>query len=215
MTKLLKKDLVLAMHPTVPMMVLLAAMVLIPNYPYSVSFFYVELALFFTCLQGRENHDVPYSVTLPVSRRQIVHARILFAVIIQMVQLVLLIPLSMLSRKINPTGNLAGLDASPALFAVGFLIFGVFNFVFFRCYYKNVNRVGVSFLLGAAVTFLLVIAEVVSSYAIPFVRDVLDTTNPAALPAQFTAAAVGGAIYVLLTALACKRSAALFERQDL
>lgn len=37
--KLIKKDFILAMHPTVPLMLLTAAMVSIPNYPYTVSFF--------------------------------------------------------------------------------------------------------------------------------------------------------------------------------
>ena len=44
MTKLLlKKELVLSMHPTVPIMLLLGAMAMIPNYPYLVMYFYVTL----------------------------------------------------------------------------------------------------------------------------------------------------------------------------
>lgn len=53
--KLLRKELVLSMHPTVPLMLLLCVMVLIPNYPYTVVFFYSTLSLFFTCLLGRES----------------------------------------------------------------------------------------------------------------------------------------------------------------
>lgn len=74
--KLIKKDFRLAMHPTVPLMLLTAAMVTIPNYPYTVSFFYVTLSIFFTCLLGRENRDIAFSLCLPVAKRDIVTARI-------------------------------------------------------------------------------------------------------------------------------------------
>ena len=88
MWKLLRKDFVLTMHPVTPFFLLLSAMVLIPNYPYSVVFFYTGLSLFFTCLAGRENRDIPYTLFLPVRRRDVVAARMAFAVCLQLAQLV-------------------------------------------------------------------------------------------------------------------------------
>lgn len=82
--KLFQKELRLCLHPTAPMGLLLSAMVLIPNYPYLVSFFYTTLAVFFICLQGRENNDVLFTMTLPVSRRQLVRARITLAVALEL-----------------------------------------------------------------------------------------------------------------------------------
>ena len=58
MKNLLRKELVLALHPTAPLFLALSAMLLIPNYPYLVAFFYTGLGVFFTCLNGRENDDV-------------------------------------------------------------------------------------------------------------------------------------------------------------
>ena len=66
MSKLLKKELALCLHPAAVVMLLLSALVLAPNYPYAVSFFYLTLGLFFICLGGRENHDVIFTLTLPV-----------------------------------------------------------------------------------------------------------------------------------------------------
>ena len=71
MSKLIKKEFLLSMHPITPLMLLLSVMVLIPNYPYAVMFFYMTLAVFFTCMMGRENQDVIYSLTLPVAKRHI------------------------------------------------------------------------------------------------------------------------------------------------
>ena len=72
MNKLLKKELALAMHPTAPIFLALSVLLIIPNYPYYVTFFYTSLAIFFTCLNGRENNDVYYTLLLPVPKRSVV-----------------------------------------------------------------------------------------------------------------------------------------------
>ena len=58
MNRLLQKELRLAMHPASVGFLLLSALLLIPNYPYYVTFFYTSLGVFFICLGGRENKDV-------------------------------------------------------------------------------------------------------------------------------------------------------------
>ena len=103
--KLLRKELVLSMHPTVPLMLLLCVMVLIPNYPYTVVFFYSTLSLFFTCLLGRENNDVVYTVGLPVDKRDAVKARMLFAALFQLLQLVLVAVLCAVRRRLGLPAN--------------------------------------------------------------------------------------------------------------
>ena len=74
MMKLLMKEWKLCMHPTGYIMLLCAALVLVPGYPYSVCCFYMGLAVFFICLTARENHDASFTLSLPVSRRDAVFA---------------------------------------------------------------------------------------------------------------------------------------------
>ena len=151
MSKLLKKEFLLSMHPITPLMLALSAMVMIPNYPYAVMFFYMTLAVFFTCMIGRENHDVIYTMTLPVAKSDIVKARIFFVVILELLQMLLLVPFSLLRQSVNSMGNEAGMDANIVLFAEGFLLFGIFNLLFFYSYYKNVDKVGISFVKASIV----------------------------------------------------------------
>ena len=99
MLKLLQKELRLCMHPTAPIFLLLSAMLLIPNYPYYVAFFYTGLAVFFTCLTGREQHDVAYTLSLPVRKRDAVRARFLFTVLLQLAQLLLAVPFLVLRAR--------------------------------------------------------------------------------------------------------------------
>lgn len=215
MSRLIKKELVLSMHPITPLMLALSSMVLIPNYPYLVIFFYLTLALFFTCMLGRENQDVIYTMTLPVAKCEIVKARIGAAVLLELCQLLLILPFSWLRQKMLPVGNAAGMDANLVLLAEGLLLFGVFHLVFFCSYYRNVDRVGISFIRATAAVFLLAAADVIASYAIPFVRDYLDTPDPQFLGYKLAVLGVSALLYLGMTALACRISIRRFEKLDL
>ncbi len=215
MLNLLRKEFSLAMHPITPMMLLLSAMVLIPNYPYVVIFFYVSMAVFFTCLSGRENNDVRYSLNLPIQKSSIVQARFLFTVILQLIQLAMMIPFTVLSHKLNSMGNQAGMDANISLFAVAFIVYGLFNFIFFLSYYKDVNKVGVAFVRSSILIFACVVFDVFATYVISFVKQYLDTRDPEFLQQKLIFLAAGVFVYILFTWVAYQVSIHNFEKQDL
>ena len=215
MSKLLKKEFLLSMHPVTPLMLLLSAMVMIPNYPYTVMFFYMTLAIFFTCMMGRENHDVIYTMTLPVAKSDIVKARISFVVILEMLQMLLMIPFSILRQNVNAMGNEAGMDANIVLLAEGFVLFGLFNLIFFNSYYKNVDKVGISFVKATVVFFILVVVDAVATHAAPFVRDYLDTPDPEYILYKLIVLGVGILMYLFMTVFVCRVSIKNFEKQDL
>lgn len=213
--KLLKKEFSLAMHPTVPVMMLLSSMILIPNYPYSVAFFYLTLSLFFTCLLGRENNDVVYSLTLPVTKRDVVKARFLFTVLLELLNILLAVPFIFLNNTLYSAGNEAGMDASLVIIADGFIIFGLFNLIFFSSYYKNVSKVGISFVKASVVTFLYITAETVCCFAVPYVRDVLDTPGTVNLTDKLVVLGIALVFFLVITFTTYKRSVKAFIAQDL
>ena len=215
MGKLLKKELRLALHPTAPMFLLLSAMLLIPNYPYLVVFFYTGLAVFFTCLTGRENHDVEYTMLLPVSKRDVVKARMLLVVLLEMTQLLLAIPFAVLRQKLIPDPNAVGMDANIALLAFALVQMGLFNMVFFRTYYRDVQRVGISFLRASIITFVYITLVETTAHVVPFVRDILDTPDPAHMHEKLLTLAIGLLFFALITWMACRRAQTDFEKQDL
>ena len=119
------------------------------------------------------------------------------------------------ANLIGVTENLAGLDANLALVGEGFLLFGLFNRLFFPLWYRDVRKVGKPFLIASAAVFLYVVLAVVSTYAVPFVRDRLDTADPAFLGEK--AAFLGGSalVYLALTAWAARVSVRRFSALDL
>lgn len=214
MKNLMRKELVLAMHPASLLFLLLSAMLLIPNYPYYVICFYSCLGAFFICLSGRENRDIEFTALLPVRKTDLVRARIFTVMLMQLAQLVLAVPFALLSSRIS-AGNLVGMDANTAFFGFAFMLYGVFNLVFFRCYYHAPSKVGKAFAWGCtAFTVLMVVFEA-CAHIVPFVRDRLDTPDPAFLGEKLVTLAVGAALYALLSALALRRAARSFAALDL
>lgn len=215
MKNLLKKEIMLSMHPTAPIFLMLSAMLLIPNYPYYVIFFYTGLAVFFTCLNGRENHDVAYTLMLPVAKKDIVKARFGIVVLFEMIQMVIAIPFAWLRQQMDLPGNMVGMDANITLFGLSFILLGTFNLIFFLIYYKDVSKVGRAFIWASVVVFLYMGVAEVCAHAVPYMRNCLDTPDPMYLSGKLVVLAVGIIIYVLLTWVAYHKSVNEFLRQDL
>ncbi|MEG2135429.1 MAG: ABC-2 transporter permease [Clostridia bacterium] len=217
MKNLFYKECRLAAHPTSILFLLLSAMLLIPNYPYLVVFFYTSLAIFFVCLAGRENHDIFYTLSLPVAKRDIVRARFAFSVVLQLAQILIAVPFAVIrSRYSAPMrANSAGLDANVALFGFAFILLGLFNLTFFTAYYKKPDKVGFAFVCATSATMLFMLAVEASVQIVPFMRDRIDTIDPSFLPQKLLLLLVGLLLYALCTGLALRKAEKSFEALDL
>lgn len=214
MKNLLYKEFKLLMHPTTVIFLSLSAMLLIPNYPYMVTFFYTCLGLFFTTLSGRENNDIFYSMTLPIRKKDIVKARIVFFVIIQLVQMAIAIPFAIIRQSYNAPGNQVGINANIALFAFSFVMCGLFNWVFFGKYYSNPEKVGISFGLGSTMIFVYMGIVEGLTHIVPFFRDRLDTNDNQFVLEKVIALIIGIVIYIFLTCNVYKKSVRKFDKLD-
>lgn len=215
MKLMLRKELRLSLHPTAPMFLALSAMLMIPSYPYLVAFFYTGLAVFFTCLNGRENQDVFYSMLLPVAKRDIVRARFLTVSLLEAAQLLLGVPFAILRQRLIPDPNPVGMDANIALFGLAMMLLGLFNLVFFRVYYRDVRKVGTAFLWSSGAVFVFICLVETCAHVVPFVRNVLDTPDPMHLPQKLLTLLAGLMLWALFTLRACRRAERDFEKQDL
>jgi len=215
MRNMLYKEFKLALHPTSMIFLSLSAMMLIPNYPYYMIFFYTTLAIFFTCLSGRENHDIFYSMTLPIRKRDIVKSRFTLVIILELLQILTAIPFALIRSTFSLPGNLVGMDANVAFFGLSFLMLGLFNLVFFTKYYKDTDKVGKSFLWGTiAITLYMIIAEI-GVHVVPFMKNTLDTKDPEFLLVKLWVLAAGIVMYSILTFFSYQKSVRSFEVLDL
>ena len=213
MKQLIYKELRLSVHPVVYLFLLFAAMLLIPQYPYYVAFFYLCLGVFFVFNIGRENRDVFYTALLPVPKREIVKARVLVIAGLQLVQMLLAVPIGILSVKINPLGgNPAGIDINPALFGLGFVLFGGFNLLFVTTFYRTAHNLARPSLYGG---LFILVAETLAQYIPGPVSDYLDAADPAGMVRQWPVLLGGVLFWLAATVLTYHISARRFERVDL
>lgn len=211
----INKELRLAIHPTAIIFLSFVFMLLIPNYPYCVIFFYCTLSIFFTCVNGRENKDIFYSMLLPIRKKDIVKARIQVVCLIEVLEIVFCVPIIFLRNVIQDKGNDAGMDANFALLGFGLILFSVFNYVYFTIYYKNVDKVGKAFIISSIISFLYISVLEVSTHVVPFFRDKLDTSIDKNIGYQMITLAIGIVVFILLNVFAYKKSAKSFEALDL
>lgn len=214
MKTLLYKQLRLACHPMTPVFCLSGIMLLIPNYPYSVAFFYVTLGLFFTFLNMREQKDIYYSALLPLRKRDTVRAAVAFTVLVELLSVVITALFCLLSAKLQPgKDNAVGMDANLMLLGAGFVLYGVFNLVFFICLYRSGYKVGAAYLkANLALWPMMLLAE-----ALPHFPSLLwlNRVDVRANLRQIPILLFGIAVFAVLTILAYRRSARLYERVDL
>lgn len=214
MKTLLYKQLRLACHPMTPVFCLSGIMLLIPNYPYSMAFFYVTLGLFFTFLNMREQKDIYYSALLPLRKRDTVRAAVAFTVLVELLSVVITALFCLLSAKLQPgKDNAVGMDANLMLLGAGFVLYGVFNLVFFVCLYRSGYKVGAAYLkANLALWPMMLLAEALPHFPSLMWLNRVDTqANLRQIPILL----FGVAVFAVLTMLAYRRSARLYERVDL
>jgi hypothetical protein len=214
---LLVKELRLARHPTVFIFLFLGMMLLIPNYPYFVTFIYTCLSIFFIFLQGRENKDILFTVSLPVNKGDVVKARCLFIAAIEIAEILAAVPFAILGARINPSpaGNEVGIEANVAFFGLVFMMYAIFNLVFLPIVYRTAFKLGRALILASLATTLFIIGVEAAVRFVPVLNQALDTTDATRQVAQLPVLGGGLAIFVLSMLLAYRLSARRFARVDL
>lgn len=204
MKALLFKEFRLAMHPICYVFVaLFPLMILIPSYPIGIGFIYVLTCypiLFLGANKGQQSNDLLYSVLLPVRKKDIVLARILTVVLMQIAFILLLSALYPLSRMINELvmqsaenpGEFKipglGLDSYVFLLAIAIFGYALADLIFFPIYYKK----GKSIVMSTLFTILGFAAYIcIVTIALPFVPG-FEIMNNMHIGIQF--AVLGGAI---------------------
>ena len=119
MKALIYKEFKLAMHPMCYLfIVLFPFMVLIPVYPLGISFIYILTCypvLFLGANKGQQSNDLLYSTLLPVRKKDIVLARIITVLFMQVASMLIVSALYPLALLINQSMA----DAAAAARAAG------------------------------------------------------------------------------------------------
>ena len=212
---LLKKEWKLVMMPVPLLFLFLSALVLIPNYPYYVTFFYTTLGIFLMMQSARENRDLYYMALLPVTKREMVKARFSLVLTIEMLQVLVCIPFLLIRASYADLKNAVGIEANVAFLGFSFVLLGLFNRIFFPMHYKNAYDLGKPFVVSSiALALGMVILETLQ-HALPYLNDVCDSYAAADQLRQIPVLLGGLLVFALLTRRSFTCSVRRFEKADL
>lgn len=217
MRNLLIKELRLSASPLAYAFIAFGLMFFLPGYPILCGAYFSCLGIFQSFQYAREANDLVFSALLPVSKRDVVRAKLLFSCAIQVGSLLLMalataVRMSALADAPAYRAN-ALMNANPFALGMALLIFGLFNLVFVAGFFKTSYALGKPFVSFCVVAFLVIgIAETL--HHIPGL-EALNAFGLSHLPLQLGLLAAGLACYILLTGHALARAAASFETTDL
>ena len=182
MKALIYKELKLAMHPICYVfIVLFPFMILIPSYPLGIGFIYVLTCypiLFLGANKGQQSNDLLYSTLLPVRKKDIVMARILTVIFMQIAFILVMTALYPVARIINnaiaqsaekPSEYMIpglGLNSYVLLLAIALVGYAIADIIFFPIYYKH----GKSIVMSTLFTILgFIVYIIVFTIGLPYI----------------------------------------------
>lgn len=217
MKDLLLKEVALVVHPSTYCLVILGALVLIPQWPYVIVLLYGILIAFFNGMNAREMRDLAYTFSLPVSRAGMVRARIVVMIIIELIMLAIMLVCVCLREPLGINGidqPLVGMPANLALIGLSLATFALFNAVFFPLYYRDPNKIGIPFLIACTVAMVFgILFEAIPFIPVELCQQIAGT-GFAYLGTQLIVLGIGALIFILGNVIAIKRSIATFTTFD-
>lgn len=216
MKKLLYKEMKLTANPLSYWFIAFSAMTMIPRYPILVGSFFICLGIFYTYQQVREYDDITYTVMLPVKKRDVITAKYLFVLSIELVAFILCTFLTIMRMSFlgNATPYVTNqlMNANAAYLGYVMLVFAAFNSVFLTGFFKTTYKIGKPFILFCLAGFIIItVGEAL--HHIPGLES-LNDSSLVSLP-QLVIFAVSLVLFMLCTWLSYKKSIKNFEKIDL
>ena len=216
MKKLLYKEMKLTANPLSYWFIVFSAMTMIQRYPILVGSFFICLGIFYTYQQIREYDDITYTVMLPVKKQDVVTAKYLFVLSIELVAFILCTFLTVM--RMSFLGNAAPyvtnqlMNANAAYLGYVMIVFAAFNSIFLGGFFKTAYQIGRPFILFCLAGFIIItVGEAL--HHIPSLESLNDPSY-ISIP-QLVIFVIGVTMFLLCTWLSYQKSIKNFEKIDL
>lgn len=217
MTNILRKELKLSASILSYLFIAFGLMFFLPGYPVLCGPFFVCMGIFQSFQNTRETNDIVFSALLPISKKDVVKGKFEFVCFIELCGAAVMLIATLIRMTVlsDSTVYLSNALMNANLFALGIalVLFGLFNLIFVRGFFKTAYKFGKPFVTYIIVNFVVLgIAEAV--HHVPGLEKV-NSFGFENLGLQIILFAVGAIIYALLTLSAYKGSCNDFEKIDL
>ena len=214
MKNLLYKEFKLAIHPFFLIMPFLTgALILIPQWPYFIALMYfIFIAAPNIFATYNSQNDMVFSAFMPVKKTDIVKSKIAAIVILELLHITAALFYALLHNVLFGINNFL-LDLNMAFFGLVFVMFGLFNVLFFPMYFKTAYKYGLPLIISsvAVVLFMMLVELPVSLNK----NVAVYLESPQMSGFQFSMLVSGIIVFIILTLSAYKLSAKRFESVEL
>ena len=188
---------------------MLSLLFFIPNWLYSfviMYFFWVSVP---QIISGYNTQlDYKFLSILPVSKKDIVSSKIIAFILIELTHVLCAVVFGIIHNLIYGSDNLF-MEINPTYFGVMLAMLALFNIIFLPSYFKTAYKFGKPLIIAIVASFLFAGLFEVGAAAIPFMQDILKTSNSLI---QLATLFVGIALFVGISLLTIKKSVSNFER---
>lgn len=197
--------------------IIFSFMFFLPGYPVLCGAFFVTLGLYQSFQNAREANDIVFSALLPIAKKDVVKGKYIFVCLVELCSLIIMALITVLRMTVlaNSTVYRNNAMMNVNLFTLGFafLIYGLFNLIFVGGFFKTAYKFGKPFVLHTIVTFtVILIAE--ATHHIPGLEFV-NTSGFEKMGFQAVSLITGLVLFLVLTAIAYKKSCYNFDKIDL
>jgi len=213
MKNLLFKEFKLSISSGFFFMALFGALIMIPSWLYFIALMYTMFIMMPNIfISAKAQNDIGFSVMLPVSKSDVVKARVVSVVIMQLLPIFAAAVFAVLNITLYKGSNFF-MNPNVAFFGLVFIMYAIFNLVFFPWFYKSAYKVAAPSIWANAAAILFMAAVELANIFVPSIRAYIGGIENMA--AQLPVLIGGILIYALSAFASFKISAKRFEKVDI
>jgi hypothetical protein len=191
------------------------ALLLIPQWIYLIALMYV----FWVTVPNiystyNSQNDRTFCMLMPIKKEDYVKSKIMSLMILELAHLVFAAVFAIIHNQLYPQTNFV-LDLNFAFFGVGFLMYGVFNLIFYPIYFKTAYFFGKATIFGNIGAVLFGLGIEFAVIFIPELRNLLEGTGTRETIWQLVIFFGGVVGFFIMNYIAFNISKGKFERTDL
>ncbi|USB32316.1 ABC-2 transporter permease [Paenibacillus sp. YPG26] len=217
MSNLLMKELKLGVNPFFYVLPFLTgALMLIPGWLYFLVILYFCFITIPNMFGGyKSQNDLMFTSMLPVTKKDMVKAKICFVVILELLHVVVAVIFGLISIQLYP--NLTYLFFAPSLgfWGLCFVMLAIFNIIFIPMYYKTAYKYGAASIVS--ITAAIAFAGLAEWLGIdsPVIFDLFKGTGADNLALQLSILLIGIGIFAIFTIIAYHMAIKRFEKVEI
>lgn len=216
MNNLLMKELKVGINPFFYALAFLTSMLmLIPGWLYFIVPLYFCWITIPNMFAGyKTQNDLLFSVMMPVTRKDIVKAKVILIVILELLQIVTAVVFGVISTQLYPDSIYYFYAPTVGFWGLCFTMYAIFNIIFISMYYKTAYKYSAATIVGVIGAMLFATGAEWLGIKNEFVFNLFKGSRANSNMTQLTILIIGVLIFMLFTYIGYKIAVIRFKKVE-